>query len=102
MQACPMAHDFDFRYLRLVRAFETLQLLSWNRNLQPVGKIEAHQILSRFMPGSNYTRIMGLELARARDGGIDLAAGDADFVWSFTHAFSPTAKLAAHSFADNL
>jgi len=30
VEACPMAHDFDIRELRSIRAFEALQLLSWN------------------------------------------------------------------------
>jgi hypothetical protein len=93
MKTGPVAHDFDLRKLRLARSFETLQSLSWNGNLQPVGKIEADQILLRFIQHSSEPGIEGLEILRACDGRIDLAAGNLHLVRLLRHAFSPTARL---------
>jgi len=69
----PASDDFDFRQLRWVGAFEPLQLLSRNRNLQTVVEIEANQILFRLILGPNYSGILRLELPGARHGGIYLS-----------------------------
>lgn len=64
--------------------------------------MEAHQILFRFISHSDYTRIIGIELAGAREGRINVVTRNMDFVCSFTHAFSPTAKLPKLNQADIL